>query len=58
MTLLMFVVQEELVVVAADTLARGAQGQTISYNHKIHDMGGGICAVATGAANILFEWLE
>lgn len=58
MTLLMFLLDEDLVVVAADTVATDLDGNTLSYDHKIHDIGGAKCAVATGVANVLFEWLR
>jgi len=58
MTLLLFLLDQDHVVVAADTLATDPHGTTLSYEHKIHDVGGGMCAVATGSANVLFEWLE
>lgn len=54
----MFDIDPEVVIVAADTLVSDADGQAVTYNHKIHELEGGICAVATGMANVLVEWIE
>jgi hypothetical protein len=58
MTLMMFLLDYDHVVVAADTLATDPDGTTPFYDHKIRALGGGMCTVATGTANLLFEWLE
>ena len=57
MTLLIFEIREVGVQIAADTLVTDAQGQPVTNVRKIHELEGGICAVATGMANILIQWV-